>query len=185
MPCMECLGIPWSGYRDTCNLKWSKIRAYTEIAVHYTSFMKKTKVRLKCVFSGLVAFSHFQSLSYGDKWQHAAMSEVVGYLRGRRVCSSQRNGVRCSLNRFRACQTGRASFCWRKATRDKLICSTRKFPSNIICPSNTRLYPSYTCLSSSLHICSHPLAYSYEAYESVVGHVRGYVREWVQELQAC
>ena len=37
--------------------------------------------------------------------------------------------------------------------------------------SNTRLFPSYTRLSHPIHIFPCPLPYSYEAYESVVGHV--------------
>ena len=46
---------------------------------------------------------------------------------------------------------------------------------------NTRLFPSYTRLFHPTHIFPRPLAYSYEADESVVGHVS---REWAQELQA-
>ena len=69
------------------------------------------------------------------------------------------------------CLSNRRGFILLKKSPTWQICSTWKFQSNTrLCTSNTHLSPS--------------LAYSYKAYEPVGGHVAGYVREWVQELQA-
>ena len=104
---------------------------------------------------------------------------------GRRVSPSQRNGVRCSLKRFNLELVKPAGLHFVEESSAWQICSTRKFPSN-------------TRFNRPIHVFSRPIHVFPVHHTSFPVHwptirklvklrwdmLAGYVREWVQELQA-
>ena len=67
----------------TCNLKSFRNNAFINFCALHV-FQKKTPQSIlnACfLIVAIFAILHFQSLSYGDTCEHAAMSEVVRYLR--------------------------------------------------------------------------------------------------------
>ena len=186
---MVLRGAQWAPFGCswyTCNLKWSKIIVHSEIPVHYTSFRKNTKViwnaRFLIVALWAVLGSIFPLPKPVIRWQMRTCSfvrsiEIPLWVEDVEGCAHPKGMASVAPSRdlewFGACQTGRAPFCWRKVPRDKFAprpIHVFSRPIHVFPTQHTSFPVHYPTVTKLMNLWWDMLA--------------GYVREWVQELQA-
>ena len=133
---------------------------HSEIPVHYTSFRKNYKSRLRCTFSDC---SHFGSIGCHfpmSKACHTVTNEN-SYVRSTEIplwvegCVHPKGMASAASSRDFELVKPAGLHLLKKSPAGQ-ICSTLKFPSSTrFFPSNIRLFPSFTRLSRSIHIFPH------------------------------